>query len=90
MAERGPSLFLERQSYRRRRLIDWIRVLPVLGLALWMLPLLWPVGEDASVSTASALIFIFVTWLVLVIVAALSARALRRIEAQDAGDKKGT
>ncbi|MFD2739909.1 hypothetical protein ACFSUD_10040 [Sulfitobacter aestuarii] len=45
--DRGP-LFLERRSYRRRRMLDALRFLPFLGLGLWMLPLLWPVAAPLS------------------------------------------
>ena len=31
---RRPSLFLERRTYRRRRLMDAARLLPLLGLLL--------------------------------------------------------
>lgn len=80
---RGPrsSVFLERQTYRRRRLIDWIKILPLIGLVLWLVPLLWPVEGEARVSSAGAIIYLFAVWFVLVVGKAVSARALR-----DAGD----
>lgn len=78
MNERRKSLFLERQSYRRRRLVDVIRMLPVLGALLWLVPLLWPSDTRGGVSTSEAIIFIFVVWAGLVLAAALLARALAR------------
>ncbi|GAA6207043.1 hypothetical protein NBRC116601_03360 [Cognatishimia sp. WU-CL00825] len=77
MTLRRSAVFLERQTYRRRRLVDWIRVLPVIGLGLWLVPLFWPMGGEAEVSTSSALIYLFGVWLLLVIAAGFSARALR-------------
>lgn len=40
---RAP-LFLERRSYRFRRMMDAVRMLPFMVLAFWMVPLLWPVA----------------------------------------------
>ncbi|SHH55392.1 hypothetical protein [Cognatishimia maritima] len=75
----GPraSIFLERQTYRRRRLIDWIKFLPVLGFVLWMIPLLWDTGGDDTVSTGAALIYIFLIWFLLVLASYVSARSLK-------------
>lgn len=71
------SVFLERQTYRRRRLIDLIKMLPLIGIILWLVPLLWPTEGEDRVSSADAIIYIFVIWFILVLVKALSARALR-------------
>ena len=71
---RSP-LFLERRSYRLRRMMDAVRFLPFLGLALWMVPLLWPVAEvTAQGSTepmplSTALRYIFGIWAMLVLAA---------------------
>lgn len=64
---KGP-VFLERQSYRRRRVMDAIRLLPVLGLAIWMVPLLWPVTQGAQdgLQTSDALRYLFGGWIILV------------------------
>lgn len=75
-------LFLERRSYRRRRLVDMARLLPVLACFLWMIPLLWS-GGDGATPTARALLFIFGTWIVLIAVAGLLSRRLARTEAED-------
>lgn len=62
------SVFLERRSYRLRRLRDAAKFLPFLGLVLWLVPLLWPVeGADAA-SNAMALQYIFGVWAVLIAV----------------------
>lgn len=62
-------LFLERRSYRLRRMMDAIRLLPVLGLCLWFVPLMWPVAspESDGISTSLALRYIFSVWLLLVV-----------------------
>ena len=65
MASYKAPLFLERRRYRQRRLMDAVRVLPIFGVALWMIPLLWPARGAApndEVTTSEALIYIFSVW----------------------------
>jgi len=71
-------MFLERRSYRTRRMMDALRFLPLIGLCLWMVPLLWPLPEveGAAVQASgadpmpmsTALRYLFGVWLALVIV----------------------
>ena len=63
-------MFLERQSYRRRRVNDAARVLPFIGTLLWMIPLLWP-ENGAAVRSSSAIIYLFGVWGLLVLGAGL-------------------
>lgn len=66
----GSPLFLARRSYRFRRLMDAVRLLPVLALAFWLVPLLWPVPDQASdpaVTTSHALRYIFGVWLGMIV-----------------------
>jgi len=63
-------LFLERRSYRMRRAMDAVRLLPFVGLALWMVPLLWAVpgdGQGAPIPMSSALRYLFGVWVVLIL-----------------------
>ncbi|MEL6564455.1 MAG: hypothetical protein AAF822_13735 [Pseudomonadota bacterium] len=63
------SVFLERRSYRRRRMMDAVRLLPVLGAMLLMLPLFWPSGAgpaDEAIAMSTAVIYVFVVWLILI------------------------
>ena len=72
-ARKTSPVFLERRSYRRRRLLDALRLLPVLGVVLWMLPVLWPTGLDettAPVSMSMAMLYVFSVWLVLILLSA--------------------
>jgi hypothetical protein len=70
------ALFLARAPYRLRRLRDAARVLPVLGLFLLLLPLLW--APDARMAlTAGDIIYFFGVWLVLIALAAAFAPGLR-------------
>jgi len=72
-------LFLERQTYRRRRLMDGARVLPVVGAVFFLLPVLWAgPGGDGAARTAMGGIFVFVVWIVLIGAAALISRRLIR------------
>ncbi|MEZ5752034.1 MAG: hypothetical protein R3D60_08730 [Paracoccaceae bacterium] len=70
-----PPLFVERTAYRRRRLMDGARVLPVVGFILVLLPVLWT-RNDAH-NTANEAVYLFCLWLVLVIVAFILSRPLR-------------
>ncbi|MDU8913732.1 hypothetical protein [Aestuariicoccus sp. MJ-SS9] len=84
-----PPLFLERQSYRRRRLRDAARALPVLGMLLWLVPVIWPTGpgtgQGTGVTSSSALIYIFGVWALLAGAAALLSLRLRSEE----GERRG-
>lgn len=73
-----PALFLERASYRQRRLGDAARCLPLLGSVLWLIPLLWQRDTDAAQSQpqAGGLVYIFGVWVVLIVLAAVLARVL--------------
>ena len=62
--------FLAKDSYRRRRMRDLARAVPVIGGILLMLPLLW--SPDTLNSTAS--VYVFLVWLFLIALAALISR----------------
>lgn len=69
-------LFLARAPYRRRRLRDAARLLPVLGSFLLLLPLLW--SPDSRMSLRSGdVVYFFSVWLVLIGLAAAFAPGLR-------------
>ena len=66
-------VFVERKSYRQRRMRDVVRILPVLGIVLWLLPLAWR-GEVDMVG--NTLIYIFGVWLVLIVFAAITSQRI--------------
>ncbi|MEM7470011.1 MAG: hypothetical protein AAF340_01575 [Pseudomonadota bacterium] len=66
--------FLQRSVYRRRRLLDGLRVLPLLGLMLFLLPAVLLAGGPGT--TAIRLIYFFITWAGLILVCALLVRRL--------------
>ncbi|WP_342076154.1 hypothetical protein [Yoonia sp. SS1-5] len=75
-----PGLFLEQANYRQRRLRDAIRLLPILGAILFAIPLLWETGVGAR-----AMIYVFLIWFGLIVLAAGLSFFLRDDPAQDAG-----
>jgi hypothetical protein len=80
MSETGnKGLFFRNAVYRRNRLIDAVRLLPVLGTILFLMPAFLAGG---SAATARQWLYLFGAWIVMIIVAALMARALRKNEAE--------
>lgn len=92
-ANASPSLFLERQSYRRRRVKDAARLLPLLGAALFAIPLLWPGPDDAGAVTpvrmSDAILYIFAVWAMLIAVSALIGIRARYWTQGDGPDSVG-
>jgi hypothetical protein len=82
MARKTPPLFLARASYRRRRLRDAARLLPILGAFLLLLPILW-MPDGRITLTASDIIYFFAVWLGLILLAAAFSRGLRPGEEED-------
>lgn len=74
-----PALFLERASYRQRRLRDFARLLPVIGAILWSIPLLW-LGDPDGWALTDAITYTFVVWIVLIALTWVSSRGLRADE----------
>ena len=67
------SPFVERRTYRRRRLMDIARLLPVLGAMLFAVPLLWPDADPypapdspGSLPMSTAVTYLFGVWAVLI------------------------
>lgn len=82
MRDQREPLFLEREIYRQRRTVDAARLLPIVGFLALCLPILWgPSGEDGARLTSSGVIYLFGVWSVLILIAVLHARRLRRIDA---------
>jgi len=74
-----------RRSYRRRRLRDVARILPVLGLFLVFLPMLWGTTGSNTRESARDLIYLFAVWAGLVAAACLLARGLDEVPESPAG-----
>jgi len=73
---RAP-LFLARAVYRQRRLRDAARLLPLVGLFLLMLPLMW--GDAAGAGRLA--VYVFGVWALLIGLAAYVAPGLAQPEA---------
>ncbi|WP_108263603.1 hypothetical protein [Mangrovicoccus ximenensis] len=80
----GPRvpLFLERQSYRRRRLVDASRAVPVFGIILFFVPLLWPQPEPGEATgLAERGIYLFLAWgLLVAVTGVISVRLQSRLQ----------
>jgi hypothetical protein len=82
VARRRAPLFVERQTYRRRRLLDAARILPVAGMVALLLPVLW--SQSGQTSTANEALYLFGLWFLLILAARLLSRPLREEVERDA------
>ncbi|MEL6690336.1 MAG: hypothetical protein AAFP28_08450 [Pseudomonadota bacterium] len=74
------AVFLERRGYRRRRLADAARVVPVVGGVLILMPLFWSQADGERVSTVSAFLYVFGVWALMIAAAAIMSWLLSRKE----------
>lgn len=91
MSRPSKPVFLERQGYRRRRLADAARLLPIFGAALFAFPLLWPspkpgveVAGPDGVPMSTAYLYVYGIWFGLIVLTALFGMRVRR-----GGDDQG-
>jgi len=87
-ARPGMPLFLPRDSYRRRRLMDAARLLPAFGAALVLLPVLWTSDHP----NAHGAVYLFACWAGLIAATAALSRRLSaptRAGPADAGPGDG-
>ena len=83
MRRSGEPLFLARETYRRRRVMDAARLLPFLGAFVFFVPAIW----GGAVGTVPGLLYLFLGWVVLIVIAAVIARVLsRHPNPNDTGD----
>ena len=68
------ALFVERKTYRRRRLLDIARLLPLLGALLFLVPLMWPNPDPypapdtrGGMPMSEAITYMFVVWTLLIL-----------------------
>ncbi|TNC52894.1 hypothetical protein FHG66_00955 [Rubellimicrobium rubrum] len=89
MARAHRPVFLPPAGYRRRRVRDAARLLPVLGVVLLVVPLLWTRSDQpGGVGNSVALIYVFAVWAGLIAGANLLSRLLRR-DTEDDADEDG-
>lgn len=60
-------LFLARQGYRRRRIMDAARVLPLIGAFLFFVPLLWSGPDGGYAATGAGVVYLFLIWVGLIL-----------------------
>lgn len=77
---------IDRPRYRRRRLEDLARVLPVLGVGLFLLPVLWSNG--GGVALGRMLIYLFGAWFALIVLTFLLSRRLGETAPDDPRDER--
>lgn len=85
MTKSAPPLFLARQSYRRRRMTDAARLLPLAGIFALLLPILWQPRLTPEPDTTFGLVYVFGVWALLIV----AARGLARI-IMPRPDREGT
>ncbi len=76
-------LFLERRNYRRNRLQDAARLLPLLGLVLIFGPIFIRGAGAEAESLSVTLVYYFGIWLGLIVLSALVSRALTAMSGPD-------
>jgi len=73
-------LFLERRTYRRNRLQDAARLVPVFGALLFFGPVIILTSQrDAGGDVSAWVVYFFTVWIGLIILSGFLARALARM-----------
>ena len=81
MKPKASALFLARSLYRKRRLSDAAKLLPIFGAVLLLLPLLWVhQGAPERSNTATNWVYLFIIWSFLILAAACLAKSLNKFE----------
>ena len=85
----AQPLFLARRSYRRRRLIDALRLVPILGALLFMVPVLGASGHAGS--SFRGAVYLFASWALLILLTAALSHRLEQAETglQEPGEGAG-
>jgi hypothetical protein len=76
-AKKPPPVFLQRASYRQRRLRDGAKLLPVLGIVLWAMPLSWNSSAAENGVGSEGLLYVFGVWVFLIVLTFVLGRRLR-------------
>ncbi|MGR3493405.1 MAG: hypothetical protein ACU0DW_15240 [Shimia sp.] len=77
--------YLRQPVYRRRRVADAARVLPLFGGILVFIPLLWAEG---AVRTSSATLYLFAVWAGMIALGAVLSYFLRRSLPEPEGEER--
>ncbi|WP_319823880.1 hypothetical protein [Thalassovita sp.] len=87
MRKPRPPIFLERTSYRQRRIRDGARLMPFIGAVLWGIPILWAPPGEHGISTSRAMLYIFGVWFLLVLASFALSRWLQPDVDADPSDR---
>lgn len=78
MSPKVPQpVFLQRTSYRQRRLRDAAKLVPFLGIVLLAIPMAWTSGDADEKIGSSGLIYVFGVWVVLIVLTAILSGLMR-------------
>ena len=72
-----PPVFLQRANYRQRRLRDGAKLVPFLGILLWLLPLGWQNGDAGERVGSSGVLYVFGVWVLLIVLTAVLSSRMR-------------
>lgn len=70
-------------------MMDAARLLPLVGVLLFLVPLLWAPDPASPAPTSRGVIYIFAIWALLILVAAVLSRYLARSEPAGGTDGDG-
>lgn len=88
MTQDSGPVFLAKRAYYKRRLTDAARLLPVLGVGLLALPLLWNSSDAGEgMRTVHVMLYLFLVWIFLAGAAGLISRRLSVKDDEDASPK---
>ncbi len=77
MSRQKTPVFLQRASYRQRRLRDAAKLMPVLGGILLALPMAWSHDPSGEPSNSDRVVYIFGVWILLIVLTAIFANRMR-------------
>ena len=60
------KLFVEPRNYRARRMVDGLRILPIVGIFLIAMPLFWG-GSETPIKSSNVMLFVFGVWAILIL-----------------------
>jgi hypothetical protein len=91
MTKRPAPLFLARKSYRRRRMTDAARLLPIVGVFLFLMPILWQPASTPAHDTGYGVAYLFIVWTLLILAARVISHFVAGVaedseDAPDSGD----
>ncbi len=72
-----PPVFLQKASYRQRRLRDAAKLMPFLGIVLWAIPLAWSSTDGDTPVGTNGLIYVFGVWVFLIILTGILASRIK-------------